>query len=516
MDNAERQLSNAPDSALNTMRSIRKIAIVLPERRARYGLLYSMALDKNYIDIAADSLIRFSTQYYDHKGSPEQRMRAYYYLGRTQENAGDNLAATMSFLDAAQYLDQVDDNYLKGLLCSKLGQMYYTSYNYKKAYEYAVKSYNFYKNIDLQQHQIFQLYEIGYILYCLNKYDQSINQLKAAITQSRDNYTKLTPLLYRQLAIVYNAKEDYNNSYKTFKLCQEQFSNHNIFNNVDVCGAAADTYSQNGEFKKAEQFLSLGMELAQNERDSVLIKYYKARCLFHRNHTEEGHITYHQALFSNIQILNQIISKDISEDISNYFNQKLAAEQGRTNKRKNTYIIILLVGITLSVFIVLQRLNRTRQLQKEIEKDLAIIDDIRKDYQRIGDRLLKQTKSQFEIFDQLCLTFYQYSTDEKKQKYVYKELQTLIKNFSKDTIIIEKNLNEAHDNIIAKLRAELPELTENDIRLACYILSGFSNQTIAVFLSCEYSAATTRRSRLKSKILNAHTPNNELFKIIFK
>ena len=90
MDNAERQLSNAPDSALNTMRSIRKIAIVLPERRARYGLLYSMALDKNYIDIATDSLIRFSTQYYDHKGSPEQRMRAYYYLGRTQENAGDN------------------------------------------------------------------------------------------------------------------------------------------------------------------------------------------------------------------------------------------------------------------------------------------------------------------------------------------------------------------------------------------------------------------------------------------
>ena len=115
MDNAERQLSNAPDSALNTMRSIRKIAIVLPERRARYGLLYSMALDKNYIDIAADSLIRFSTQYYDHKGSPEQRMRAYYYLGRTQENAGDNLAATLSFLDAAQYLDQVGDNYLKGL-----------------------------------------------------------------------------------------------------------------------------------------------------------------------------------------------------------------------------------------------------------------------------------------------------------------------------------------------------------------------------------------------------------------
>ena len=76
LDNAERQLAVAPDSALMTMRSVRKYAVLIPKHRARYGVLYSAALDKNYIDVASDSLIRFSADYYDLKGTPIERMKS--------------------------------------------------------------------------------------------------------------------------------------------------------------------------------------------------------------------------------------------------------------------------------------------------------------------------------------------------------------------------------------------------------------------------------------------------------
>ena len=110
LSTAERQLTTAPDSALTTIRSVKWYSVLKPERRARYGLIHSIALDKNYIDVTSDSLIRFSTRYYDYKGSPEQRMRAYYYLGRVQENNREYLPAILSLLDAAQYADAVDDN----------------------------------------------------------------------------------------------------------------------------------------------------------------------------------------------------------------------------------------------------------------------------------------------------------------------------------------------------------------------------------------------------------------------
>ncbi|MBQ1973998.1 MAG: tetratricopeptide repeat protein, partial [Paraprevotella sp.] len=106
------------------MRAIKRYAVLTPERRARYGLLYSVALDKNYIDVASDSLIRYSAEYYDREGTPIERLKAYYYLGRTQENAQLYDKAILSYLDAAQYADNVDDKYLLALLYSHLGRLY--------------------------------------------------------------------------------------------------------------------------------------------------------------------------------------------------------------------------------------------------------------------------------------------------------------------------------------------------------------------------------------------------------
>ena len=67
-----------------------------------------------------------------------------------------------------------------------------------------------------------------------------------------------------------------------------------------------------------------------------------------------------------------------------------------------------------------------------------------------------------------------------------------------------------------KLRAEIPTLKEEEYRLLCYIFSGFSNQTISVFLSCKIGTISTRKSRLKTKITDADTPNKTLFLSFFK
>ena len=125
MDAAERQMGCAADSALTTMRAVRRYAVLTPERRARYGLLYSMALDKNGIDVASDSLIGYSAAYYDREGTPIERMKAYYYLGRTQENPQQCDKAILSYLDAAQYADNVTTN-ICWRCCTRTSVVYIT------------------------------------------------------------------------------------------------------------------------------------------------------------------------------------------------------------------------------------------------------------------------------------------------------------------------------------------------------------------------------------------------------
>lgn len=63
LSRAETLLQDAPDSALNILQSIEPDKIRKDRIRAEYALLYSMALDKNYIMVESDSLIRIARNF---------------------------------------------------------------------------------------------------------------------------------------------------------------------------------------------------------------------------------------------------------------------------------------------------------------------------------------------------------------------------------------------------------------------------------------------------------------------
>ena len=78
---AESLLQTKPDSCLAIMESIVPSYLKTKEERARYALLMSAALDKNYIDVASDSLIRVAVDYYSVRNDQRRRMMANYYHG---------------------------------------------------------------------------------------------------------------------------------------------------------------------------------------------------------------------------------------------------------------------------------------------------------------------------------------------------------------------------------------------------------------------------------------------------
>ncbi|MBQ5750256.1 MAG: tetratricopeptide repeat protein, partial [Bacteroidaceae bacterium] len=65
LDQAETLMNVAPDTALALLDSIDSHRLGRADN-ARYALLRSQALDKNYIDITNDSLISIAVDYYAH------------------------------------------------------------------------------------------------------------------------------------------------------------------------------------------------------------------------------------------------------------------------------------------------------------------------------------------------------------------------------------------------------------------------------------------------------------------
>ena len=73
LSRAEQVMQSLPDSALRIIENIDTDDISRRSTRARYALLYSQALDKNYIDQTNDSLIRIAGNTTVHKAIYEPK-----------------------------------------------------------------------------------------------------------------------------------------------------------------------------------------------------------------------------------------------------------------------------------------------------------------------------------------------------------------------------------------------------------------------------------------------------------
>ncbi len=79
--------------AYKMLKGMNRDSISSKSEYARYSLLMSMAMDKNYIDITSDSIIAPAVEYYRKHGSNDHKMKALYYRGVVERNAGNNESA---------------------------------------------------------------------------------------------------------------------------------------------------------------------------------------------------------------------------------------------------------------------------------------------------------------------------------------------------------------------------------------------------------------------------------------
>lgn len=128
MDLAERLMGTSPDSALVILNQMDSSRVGGEEAQARYALLKSMALDKNYIDTTTFDVLQPAIDYYIENGTPDERLRTYYYQGRIYQNRGDEDSAMYSFMTASDLRQQVTDTLLLAHTFVAEGTLYYKEY----------------------------------------------------------------------------------------------------------------------------------------------------------------------------------------------------------------------------------------------------------------------------------------------------------------------------------------------------------------------------------------------------
>ena len=117
-------LDSRPDSALALIRQIDTASLRGKTARAKFSLLHAAALDKNYIDTADTRIAQPAVDWYDRHGDPEERLKAWMYLGTEQFNGEMYNAAIVSFSKAIEDTSEIKDKNLLGLLYSRIAETY--------------------------------------------------------------------------------------------------------------------------------------------------------------------------------------------------------------------------------------------------------------------------------------------------------------------------------------------------------------------------------------------------------
>ena len=147
MDKAENLMDTKPDSALVVLENIPASSVKGKEAAARYALLKSIALDKNYIDTTTFDVLQPAIDYYVKNGTPDEQFRTYYYQGRIYQNQGDDDSAMQSFMNACDLRKQVTDSLLLSHTLVAQGTLYLKQYKINDFVHYNMEAAKLYKTI---------------------------------------------------------------------------------------------------------------------------------------------------------------------------------------------------------------------------------------------------------------------------------------------------------------------------------------------------------------------------------
>ena len=178
LNEIEEYIQDNPQKAYGELSKIDRSSLHGNKERALFFLLYSMALDKNYVDIASDSLINRSVEYYSRHGDKLHRFYAYYCLGRVHINAQEYDKALAAFIKAERCSDKtISDDYLARLHYNK-SNVYRHHFAEDKAMDEAIKAKEIALRLDNPAFYISYSLNVAKQLFVNDMHEDAGNSLK--------------------------------------------------------------------------------------------------------------------------------------------------------------------------------------------------------------------------------------------------------------------------------------------------------------------------------------------------
>lgn len=530
---AESIMGVHPDSALVLIQSIDESPLHSDAIMARYSLLHAMALDKNYIDTTDVTVIMPAVDYYRRHGTPDERLRTYYYLGRIQENAGDLNSAAVTFSIGERAADEATDIQTKGLLYMAFADIYNKTRNRAKEEEYVKKGIKAFETAGDTKHSNLSSGRLAIVYYSGQEWQKADSLFSVGIEQAKGDTVAMAVFLsnYARLKVV-QPEQDPLGSLALLQRLRVDYKRPLSLTDYGVWAYAA---SLSGDQQTCEQIENQLKKLDENNKQTILYWLYRI---------EQQRGNYEKALEYNIEsdaynakLVDSFLFDSIGQTLQSYYSAEGEKSKRDAHILKLEFLLIAL-GLCLTFLVVLSYQKHKRdKREREVERLLIIGEESNRLLTEANENLqdqvnslqisaseLKKTlmdlrkvyvstyKDKFSAIGELCNAYIYSNKRTDKKEFLVRKVEGLIAYISDDDKLhmrFENQINKDLNNIIKHMKADLGDIDKKESRFICYCIVGFDPEMIGTILGLSISNVYTKKSRLKERIKGLDSPYKE-------
>ncbi len=519
LNDMETVMLERPDSALEVLRDIDRDELSGDEERAKHALLLSMALDKNYIDETDISLISEAKEYYADSDDARYKYLSLYYYGRVSYNRGEYTDAIVVYTQAESLLEEVNDDYLAGLLYTQFGEIYRIFYDYNRSLAAFELACEYYTDAGLEYHKAHALHDIGVAYGNLDEFEKAIQYFNIALEQAIElGDEDLEVICYQNLIMLYDIIYEYEKCGEIVDVLTNRFDEE--LYSPKCLGSLASYYAQSKDNMRAEEYLQRAWERTTNVGDSIDMSFKSANTMKLMGRMDES-MHYFE---SGIQLQNRELHRALKQPIvsaqKDYFKGQAEFNAYRLEKNRQIYITISIIVVLIMLVVAMFIRNKIAAKNSEINRYMEAIQNLEQSLftkniatDSMTEQINHLFESQFSLIDKLSSTYYETHGTKRYKEAIYTQVHGEIEKLQTNKRHIqqlEDIVNRHKDDVMRLLRESMPEFSEMDYRLLCFLYAGFSAKAISVFTGDSIGNIYMRKSRLKSKIAQSNSENKEI------
>lgn len=517
-----------PDSALSILNDYSLHSFNKGCSRAEFALLKSIALDKNYIDITSDTLIRVALDYYGRKGNARDKMLSWYYLARIQDNSKDYNNAIVSLFRAEEYLAKAEEPYYEGLIHMERESLYNRTHNNTEALVEAKRGMDAFESIGESKQARIARRRVG-LDYLANQDFKGADSIFLSMASDKDADSLYRADGYFHFARSKVLQNDYVNALILFETGITQYKGRL---SREQAGAYAYALYMDGRKDEGKALLA---RLAQgsSKQTKAVVSYY--RYLIDQ---EEG--DYRKALQyvnntmgTEDSLARLTMEQSVIKTQREYQQKNRELYQAQAEMRKLSIIalmilLVLLVWIAITILLYISRRNNQKvaALVSAEEEAKSLLKQINQQNEDLSNQLsqtrkkyIAAYKKRFSKIAHLSETYYTTSGMKDGRDIVYREVSELASFIAKDAHTfrqLERNINSNLSNVMALYREEFPGLEEKEYRFVGYLMAGFPASTIALLTGLSTSNVYVKKMRLLAAISSSDVPDKQHFIMVLE